>query len=133
MLPISGEIARQGAEARELALPVIEAGAPGNDPALHEAAKRVNALCDSMNEWVFGTASSWLDRGKLVGAVGGDHSIAFGTILAAAERNPGLGVLHLDAHTDLRPAYEGFASSHASVMHNVLELPAVGKIVQVNS
>jgi agmatinase len=131
MLPISGEIIRQGTEARELALPVIEAGTPGDDPALLEAAKRVNVLCDSMNEWVFETASGWLDQGKLVGAVGGDHSIAFGTILAAAERHPGLGILHLDAHADLRSAYEGFASSHASVMHNVLALPTVEKLVQI--
>jgi agmatinase len=41
-------------------------------------------------------------------------------------------VLHLDAHADLRDAYEGFADSHASIFHNVAErLPGVARIVQV--
>ena len=70
--------------------------------------------------------------GKLVGVVGGDHSVPFGAIRAAAEAHPGMGVLHLDAHADLRDAYEGFRWSHASIMFNVLrDLPAVARIVQV--
>ena len=53
-------------------------------------------------------------------------------IRAHAERYPGLGVLHLDAHADLRNAFEGFTWSHASIMHNVIErIPGVGKLVQV--
>ena len=55
-----------------------------------------------------------------------------GLIKAVAEREPGVGVLHLDAHCDLRKAYEGFDYSHASIMYNVLqEAPGVAKIVQV--
>jgi agmatinase len=43
-----------------------------------------------------------------------------------------MGVLHVDAHADLRVAYEGFTRSHASIMHNVLaDLPEVAKLVQV--
>ena len=61
----------------------------------------------------------WLAQGKLVGVVGGDHSVPFGAIRAIARKHPGLGVLHLDAHADLRDAYEGFTWSHASIMHNV--------------
>jgi agmatinase len=49
-----------------------------------------------------------------------------------AEAYPGVGILHFDAHADLRHAYEGFRWSHASIMYNVLrELPAVSRIVQV--
>src|SRR5690606_2133030 len=41
-------------------------------------------------------------------------------------------VLQIDAHADLRRAYEGFQYSHASIMYNILEeIPAVTKLVQV--
>jgi agmatinase len=43
-----------------------------------------------------------------------------------------MGVLHVDAHLDLREAYEGFTDSHASILFNVAaRLPAVSRIVQV--
>ncbi|MGB3969170.1 MAG: arginase family protein, partial [Planctomycetota bacterium] len=70
--------------------------------------------------------------GKIPGIVGGDHSVPFGAIAAAAERHPGLGILHVDAHADLRVAYEGFRWSHASIMDNVLrDVPGVQRLVQV--
>jgi agmatinase len=85
-----------------------------------------------MNEYVYRTSKHWLDKGKCVGSIGGDHSISYGSIQAHAERYPGLGVLHLDAHADLRNAYEGFTWSHASIMYNVAQrLPGVKSIVQV--
>src|SRR5262249_49936135 len=71
------------------------------------------------------------DRDKIVGLIGGDHSTPFGIIQAYAEKYPGLGVLHVDAHADLRRAYKGFEWSHASIMENVhRKLPGVAKIVQ---
>jgi len=73
-----------------------------------------------------------LAQGKLPGVVGGDHSVALGAIRAVAERHPGLGLLHFDAHADLRRAYEGFRWSHASIMYNVLsDVPGVARLVQV--
>jgi agmatinase len=112
-------------EARALAKPIIEAGGEG-DP------EPVNALCEKMNDWVYTHARAWLKRNKLVGVVGGDHSTPFGNIRACAEQHEELGVLHLDAHADLRDAYEGFTWSHASIMFNVLErIPQVTKLVQV--
>jgi agmatinase len=84
-----------------------------------------------MNAWVYDQVRRRLEEGKLVGVVGGDHSVPFGAIRAVAERHPGLGILHVDAHADLRRAYEGFRWSHASIMHNVLGLPPVSRIVQV--
>jgi agmatinase len=59
-----------------------------------------------------------LDASRLPVVLGGDHSVPFGALKAAAERRPGLGVLHLDAHADLREAYEGFTWSHASIFFN---------------
>ncbi len=93
--------------------------------------ERINtASAEIMNE-VYNETLKWLDMGKLVGLVGGDHSTPLGFIKALARKGP-FGILHIDAHADLRKAYEGFTYSHASIMYNVLqEVPEVEKIVQV--
>jgi agmatinase len=132
-LPVPGEIGAWNRAGVEQARPVVAAG--GVDPTRQElvlAARAVDALCEKTNAAVQAEASRWLRAGKVVGAVGGDHSTAFGAIAAAADAFPGMGVLHLDAHADLRRAFEGFAWSHASIMENVMgRLPGVGKLVQV--
>lgn len=132
MLPIPAEIRAWSDEGRKRALPVIEAGGPGGDAALRKAVEDVNALSERLNAWVKAEASRHLGEAKLVGVVGGDHSAPLGAIKAIAEAHPGLGILHVDAHADLREAYEGFRFSHASIMNNVLrEIPEVARIVQV--
>ena len=99
---------------------------------LQAARASVNALCEKLNHWVHSTCAGLLAQGKRVGLLGGEHSTAFGNIQAHAEKFPGMGLLHIDAHADLRVAFEGLTFSHASVMHNVLErLPGVSKLVQV--
>lgn len=50
---------------------------------------------------------------------------------ALAEKHAEYGILQIDAHADLRNAYEGFTYSHASIMFNALKLPQVKKLVQV--
>jgi len=81
---------------------------------------------------VHGATSAALEDGRLPVLLGGDHSTPLGAIQACAERFPGLGVLQIDAHADLRVAYEGFRWSHASICHNVLaECPGVARLVQV--
>lgn len=50
---------------------------------------------------------------------------------ALAEKYSAFGILQIDAHADLRNAYEGFTYSHASIMHNALGLSQVSKLVQV--
>jgi agmatinase len=127
------EIARLDAQARAAAAPVIAAGgvAPGRDD-LARAAAEVDAACARVNAWVEERVAGLLARGKRVGTVGGDHSVALGAIEAHARRFPRIGVLHVDAHADLRDAFEGFAYSHASVLRNVAErCPGVARIVQV--
>ena len=92
----------------------------------------VNKIGDSVNMWVYDQTRSQLDAGKMPVVLGGDHSVPFGAIQAYAERYPGMGILHLDAHADLRDAYEGFTWSHASIFHNVMtKIDRVGKLVQV--
>jgi agmatinase len=136
MLPVSEEVVTWNAAARRLALPVIRAG--GVDPTLpedHDLRRRaaaVDRFAEQAHDWVDRTANYWMDRGKRVGVVGGEHSAAFGLIRASAARHTGLGILQIDAHADLRASYEGFRWSHASVMRNVIEdLPAVATLVQV--
>ncbi len=133
MLDESERVRRCDREARALAEQVIAVGGDvSSSPELAAALQRVNLLCGEVNELVYREVSSWLDRGKLVALVGGDHAVPFGCIQAHAERYPGMGILHLDAHADLRTAYEGFTWSHASIMANVLDhIPGVAKLVQV--
>ena len=73
----------------------------------------------------------FLKDGKLVGLLGGDHSTPLGFIRALSERYDRFGILQIDAHADLRKAYEGFTYSHASIMYNALKIPAVHRLVQV--
>jgi agmatinase len=120
-------------QASRLADGVIAAGGElGGDGRLAADLARVNAIGAEVNELVFERTLAVLDAGKLPALVGGDHSAPFGAIRAAAQRHPGMGVLHVDAHADLRVAYEGFTWSHASIMDNVSRrLPDVARIVQV--
>jgi len=64
--------------------------------------------------------------------LGGDHSTPLGYFKAIAEKHGDFGILQIDAHCDLRKAYENFVYSHASIMYNALaEIPELKKIVQV--
>ncbi|OFX18890.1 MAG: arginase [Anaeromyxobacter sp. RBG_16_69_14] len=133
MLPIPGRIVALDARARADAAPVHQAGGtdPGK-PELAAAAARVNAASAELNAWVESEVARLLAAGKKVAVLGGDHSVAFGSIAAHARAFPGLGVLHLDAHADLRSAFEGFEHSHASILRNVMErVPGVSRLAQV--
>lgn len=133
MADVAPEVIEWDREARSLAEQIIAVGGDlQGDAALAESLARVNELCEGLDAHVYETTRAWIERGKLVALVGGDHAVPLGCIRAHAERYPGVGVLHLDAHADLRVAYEGFTRSHASIMYNVLEqAPGVSKIVQV--
>jgi len=116
---------------------VIDALAGGESKAKQGQALKaldlVNAESAVMEEWVENRTGFWLDQGKLVGLVGGDHSTPLGFYRSLASRYESFGILHLDAHLDLRQAYEGFSSSHASIMYNALEIDAVENIVSVGT
>jgi agmatinase len=61
-------------------------------------------------------------KGKIPLTLGGEHSLTLAPVAALRERYPGLAVLQLDAHLDLRDSYQGTKLSHASVMRRVREL-----------
>jgi agmatinase len=94
--------------------------------------KEVNEGGRFLNEWVYQQTKDLLDKGKLVGLVGGDHSTPLGYFKAIAEKHGEFGILQIDAHCDLRTAYEGFIYSHASIMYNALsEIPELKKLIQI--
>lgn len=83
--------------------------------------KEVNQACREMTKWVKSESASVLKQNKLLGLVGGDHSTPWGCIQAVSEKYKGdFAILHIDAHADLRKAYQGFEQSHASIMYNVM-------------
>jgi Arginase/agmatinase/formimionoglutamate hydrolase, arginase family len=94
--------------------------------------KEVNAGSIFLNNWVYEHTKELLDKGKLVGLLGGDHSTPLGFFKAISEKHGEFGILQIDAHCDLRECYEGFQYSHASIMYNSLkEVPGIVKLVQV--
>ncbi|MGB5974173.1 MAG: arginase family protein, partial [Nodosilinea sp.] len=135
MPPIPQHLIDLNHQVREAANRVIQATEKGvaiaTQPLLQTDLDSVNHACEQMTGWLYAQASSALDQGKRVGVIGGDHSVPLGYLQALAERYPNFGVLHIDAHTDLRQAYQGFRYSHASIMYNLLGLPQMSKLVQV--
>lgn len=94
--------------------------------------KEINEGSNFLNNWVYEQTKELLNQGKLVGLLGGDHSTPLGYFKAIAEKHGDFGILQIDAHCDLRKAYEGFKYSHASIMYNALtEIPELKKLVQV--
>jgi len=73
-------------------------------------------------------ATRVLGDGKLLVALGGEHSITIPLVRAAKARFPRLGVVQLDAHADLRHTYEGNPHSHACVMRRVSEFCPVVQV-----
>lgn len=99
----------------------------------------VNAASEKLTAWVYNETKKILAAGKLFGLVGGDHSTPLGAIRAISEKHSTggkseVGVLHIDAHSDTRKAYQGFTQSHASIMYNVMNSDGAAcpqKLVQV--
>jgi agmatinase len=135
MEEISKEIAKKNSALRKKASRYIgnlEKGISENAAPMKKIRNEVNAGCGELKSWVKASAKKQLNKNKLVALVGGDHSTPLGFMEALAEKyTGGFGILQLDAHCDLRKAYEGFEYSHASIMYNALKIPQVKKLVQV--
>lgn len=86
------------------------------------------ALCEQLKQ----RAKELINQGKIAAVLGGEHSTPLGLIQAIDERGEQFGILQIDAHADLRDAYEGFEQSHASIMFNVLKSCSnMVKLVQI--
>ena len=84
---------------------------------------------EKMVEAVNKTAGHYLDQGKFLVTIGGEHSISIGAVQAHTERFQNLTVLQLDAHTDLQDVYKGSKYNHGCVMARILDFHV--PIVQV--
>jgi agmatinase len=133
MLPVSRRVETWNREAKRLAAGVIRAGGRvAGNARLTRALARVNEIGALLNEWVRAQTERCLEQGKVVVVLGGDHAVPFGAMESYARRHREMGILHIDAHCDLREAFEGFTWSHASIFHNVVtRLQNVSRLVQV--
>lgn len=128
--PLAG-VFDEDTKARAAAVRAIETQARGEKPDPKDIGD-VGAFLERVRASLFAWTGSVLGAGKLPVVLGGDHSVPLGAIEAAAGACTGaLGVLHVDAHADLRVAYEGFEQSHASIMYNVLARVPDVRLVQV--
>lgn len=73
-------------------------------------------------------ARELLREGKFVCALGGEHAITPPIVRATAEVYPRLSVLQIDAHSDLRPQYDGTPYSHACVAARLVEMCPVVQV-----
>jgi agmatinase len=77
---------------------------------------------DEMVQKVYEQADEIFAGGKFFVGLGGEHSVSFPMVKGAANHISGLSVLQLDAHSDLRPEYEGSRYNHACVMSRISEI-----------
>lgn len=135
MQPVDQDILKKGEKLRRQASAYIDflekGGNVSEELSMRKVLDEINAACSEMNDRVYGKSKKMLDAGKLVGVVGGDHSVPLGFMKALGEKHESFGILQVDAHLDLRRQYEGFTWSHASVFYNALKNTSVSKLVQV--
>lgn len=107
----------------------VEAGGEPSD--FNDLVVEVNQSSTALKDRIYRDTSLLIDENKKVGLLGGDHSCPLGYLEALSTVHSDFGILQIDAHMDLRKAYEGFTHSHASIMYNALNLQSVKKLVQV--
>lgn len=91
----------------------------------------VNEFQENIKQELYNKSTEYLNQGKKVALLGGEHSTPLGLIQMYADNCEDFGILQIDAHADLRESYEGFEQSHASIMDNALKSEGLKKLVQV--
>jgi agmatinase len=82
-------------------------------PALTESSSP-----EAMFQAVYENTKKLIRTGKFLTFFGGEHSISIGILKALYEAYPGITVLQMDAHTDLRPEYHGTPYNHACALYD---------------
>lgn len=135
MEPVSDDIASKSESLRRKSEQYIgllqEGESPETNSKMEDVRVAINTECEKLNRLVKAKALSFMDKNKIVALLGGDHSTPLGLIQALAEKHESFAILQIDAHADLRDAYEGFDYSHASIMFNALKIPQITKLIQV--
>ncbi len=131
MADVNQDLAAKSLHNRKLAEKYLDQFVDENNPPSPAQLQELNEACTQMVLWVKSEALNYLNAGKKVALLGGDHSTPLGYLQALATHYKSFGILQIDAHADLRIAYEDFEYSHASIMYNALKIPQVEKLVQV--
>lgn len=131
MKKIDKDILKQSKSLRKKAVEYLKEFEGGESEGRKKIPDEINAAGKSLKNWVKQKMLSVISQKKLPVLLGGDHSTPLGFMEALAQHHPQFGILQIDAHCDLRNAYEGFEFSHASIMFNALKIPQVTKLVQV--
>jgi len=97
----------------------------------HKLQKEINSQSEALNDYVEQKTLGLLNENKFVGLVGGEHSVILGYLKALSAKHQSFGILQIDAHSDLRKAYEGLKYSHASIFYNALQIKNVKKLAQI--
>ncbi len=132
-IPPDKSIIKKNKSLRKIAEKIIAQLESGTEPStMQDELDAVNKASEELNQYVYHACKEQINSGKFVGLVGGDHSTPLGSLRAISENYEEFGILHIDAHADLRVAYEGFKYSHASIMYNALkEIPQISQLTQV--
>ena len=86
------------------------------------------ATMDEVMAEIRRVTSELVSRGKFPFILGGEHSITGPVVAAVAKQHPGLSVLQIDAHADLRDCYMGTPHNHACAMRRVLDSARVTQV-----
>jgi agmatinase len=89
-----------GSEAHKQGIHTIAPVVSGDDPA-------------EVTEVVYRTVSRIFRENRFPVLIGGNHTVSIGAFRAVSESFTDLTILQLDAHSDLRPVYEGSHLNHA--------------------
>jgi agmatinase len=96
---------------------------------LNPEASGPQAMLDKIRK----VAQPWVFQGKLVLALGGEHTVTLALVQAVQTKYPDVTVVALDAHADLRDSYDGTKLSHACTLRRVYELGRPLTILGVRS
>ena len=129
MLDIPTDIYFQNMQIRKKVEEYLDGYTDNNtDEGLKE---EINKDCREVKNYIKDITLGLINKNKIVGVVGGDHSVSLGYLEALAETHKDFGILHIDAHRDLRNAYEGLEYSHASIFYNALKIENISKLIQI--
>ena len=133
--PVNHELLQQNDNLRYQAKKYIEfledGGKLENNSEMQELLQLINEACEDLNNWVYEQTATLLQQGKKIGLIGGEHSTPLGYYKSLAQEHTEFGILQIDAHMDLRKAYENFGYSHASIFYNALKLEQITNLTQI--
>ena len=96
-----------------------DGGVVDNHPKYQQFLLEINAASNALKENLKSRAKELIAQGKIVAVLGGEHSTPLGLIEALNETGKEFGVLQIDAHADLREAYEGRHDPRVAHARNV--------------